>query len=223
MLYLNNKNEGDRCCFFWLFFFSLSRCCAVCVQCIILPVESWEPPIKSQPEREKGRKKSSVGCSDSSCAALLYQSRRGETRKEETAGRTCRVTNSEKRCCFSSLGSPQANCGESLKERSGVGTGGHRGAQHTDVPEMDELTTQCFIEMQKNFVVFLLVCRSGASSDVVFWISWTLGHMNNLQQCKACPHQSEAPQGQNFEGYVALKNFPLLWLQSRIVRNKKVC
>lgn len=39
--------------FFWLFFFSLSRCCAVCVQCIILPVESWEPPIKSQPERER--------------------------------------------------------------------------------------------------------------------------------------------------------------------------
>lgn len=47
-----------------------------------------------------------------------------------------------------------------------MGTGGHRGAQHIDVPEMDELTTRCFIEMQKNVVVFLLVCRSGACSDV---------------------------------------------------------
>lgn len=178
--------------FFSLFFFSLSRCCAVCVQCIILPVESWEPPIKSQPEREKGRKKSSVGCSDSSCAPLLYQSRRGETRKEETAGRTCRVTNSEKRCCFSSLGSPQANCGESLKERSGVGTGGHRGAQHTDVPEMDELATQCFIEMQKKcFVSLQKWCLFRC-----FRVSRTPGNMNNLQQCKTCPHQSEAPQGQ---------------------------
>lgn len=191
------------------------------MQCIILPVESWEPPIKSQPEREKGRKKSSVGCCDSSCAALLYQSCRGETRKEETAGRTCRVTNSEKRCCSSSLGSPQANCGESLKERSGVGTGGHRGAQHTDMPEMDELATQCFIEMQKNVVVFFVSLQKWCLFRC-FRVSRTLGNMNNLQQCKTCPHQSEAPQGQNFEGYVALKNFPLLWLQSRIVRNKKV-
>lgn len=75
--------------------------------------------------------------------------------------------------------------------------GVHRGAQHTDVPEMDELTRR-FIEMQKNVVVFLLICRSGASSDVVFWVSWTLDHMKNLQQCKACTHQSEAPQGQDF-------------------------
>lgn len=93
-----------------LFFsLSLSQRRAVCVQCIILAVESWKPPIKSQSERQKERKKTSVACSDSPCAALLYQSHQSETKKEESAERTRRVGNSESRRRFLSLNSLQAN------------------------------------------------------------------------------------------------------------------
>lgn len=53
-----------------LFFeiFSLSRCCAVCVRCIILPVESWEPPIKSQPGEKRRERNHQSGA-----ATLLVQ------------------------------------------------------------------------------------------------------------------------------------------------------